>query len=193
MQDLDQIRSHLFDRLYMSGVERDQNRIKATGEVFTPDGAVADMLQTLPADYFADPARTVLDPACGDGQWLARVLWLKLMVGIEFKTALMSLFGVDIMEDNVTECRRRLLCGREDLRGIVERNIICRNSLEYDFSFNGTNMTNQELDQFIKQQRYAQFGLPTDSDRTSKKQTKKQVESSNNFGDLFPQIPNPAG
>jgi hypothetical protein len=49
------------------------------------------------------------------------------------------------MEDNVQECRERLLCGREDLRHIVEKNIVCHDALTYDYSFNGTNKSKQEL------------------------------------------------
>ena len=50
-------------------------------------------------------------------------------------------YGVDLMQDNVDLCRERLLCGREDLRHIVERNIVCHDALTYDYSFNGSNMS----------------------------------------------------
>lgn len=147
MINQDKIYAHLFEREYMSGVERDQNRVKSTGEVFTPDVAVQQMLDKIPADFFSDTDKTAIDPACGDGQWLVEILWRKLNHGHSFEQALSTLYGVDIMEDNVIECRRRLLCGREDLRSIVERNIVhySKGSLEYDFSFNGTNLTNKEL------------------------------------------------
>ena len=49
------------------------------------------------------------------------------------------------MQDNVDLCRERLLCGREDLRHICERNLVCHDALTYDYSFNGTNKTNAEL------------------------------------------------
>jgi hypothetical protein len=55
--------------------------------------------------------------------------------GSTFEQALSTIYGVDLMIDNVDLCRERLLCGREDLRHIVEKNIVCYNGLEYDFKF----------------------------------------------------------
>jgi type I restriction-modification system DNA methylase subunit len=137
--DLDKIKAHLFDREYMSGVARDQLRVKSTGEVFTPTVVVKKMLDDVPDSFFSDPTKTAVDPACGDGQWLADVLWRKLINGVDFEQALSTIYGVDLMQDNVDLCRQRLLCGRNDLRHIVETNIICHNALTYDYSFNGTN------------------------------------------------------
>ena len=139
------IYKHLFDRDYMSGVEREKIRVKATGEVFTPTPLVEEILDKMDSELFKDPSKPFLDPSCGDGQFLASVLYRKLENGVNFETALSTIYGVDLMQDNVELCRERLLCGREDLRHIVERNIICSDALTYDFSFNGTNQTNNEL------------------------------------------------
>ena len=43
---------HIRDRSYMSGVERNQARIKATGEVFTPTPLVQEILDKLPPEQF---------------------------------------------------------------------------------------------------------------------------------------------
>ena len=129
----------------MSGVERDQARIKSTGEVFTPTPLVQEMLDQLPQELFSDPTKTFLDNSCGDGQFLGEVLIRKMENGATFEQALSTVYGVDLMEDNVEECRKRLLCGREDLRYIVERNIVCHDATTYDYSFNGTNMNCVEL------------------------------------------------
>ena len=123
------------DREYMSGVQRDQLRIKATGEIFTPTPLVQQMLDQLPQDLFLDAEKTFIDPSCGDGQFLGEVLIRKLENGIDFETALSTIYGVDLMADNVDLCRERLLCGREDLRRIVETNIVCADALDYDYSF----------------------------------------------------------
>ena len=66
-------------------------------------------------------------------------------MGSTFEQALQTIYGVDLMQDNVDLCRERLLCGRKDLRHIVERNIVCHDALTYDYSFNGTNMNQSEL------------------------------------------------
>jgi len=135
---LSSIYKHLFDREYMSGVERERNRVKATGEVFTPTPLVEQILDQMPKQEFKDKNKTFLDPSCGDGQFLASVLYRKLQNGIDFETALSTIYGVDLMEDNVELCRERLLCGREDLRHIVEKNIVCADGLRYHYRFDGS-------------------------------------------------------
>jgi len=132
---LDSIIDYIRNRSYMSGVERDKVRVKATGEVFTPTPLVQEILDDLEPELFKDPTKTFIDPACGDGQFLGEVLIRKVENGIDFETALSTIYGVDLMTDNVDLCRERLLCGREDLRHIVEKNIVCADGLEYDYSF----------------------------------------------------------
>lgn len=132
---LNEVISHCRDREYMSGVERDQARIKSLGEVFTPTPLVQEILDQLPAEVFRDPSKTFLDPACGDGQFLSEVLIRKLQAGADFETALSTIYGVDIMADNVKLCQDRLLCGQEHLRHIVEKNIVCADGLKYHYRF----------------------------------------------------------
>ena len=142
---VDKIIDHIRNRTYMSGVQRTQARVKATGEVFTPTELVREMLEQIPIDQFTDPDKTFLDNSCGDGQFLGEVLIRKMENGSTFEEALQTVYGVDMMQDNVDLCRERLLCGREDLRHIVERNIVCHDALTYDYSFNGTNLNQDEL------------------------------------------------
>ena len=130
---------HLRDREYMSGIDREKTRIKATGEVFTPTPLVQEVLDQLDQDLFKDPTKTFIDPSCGDGQFLSEVVIRKMEHGSTLEQALSTTYGVDLMEDNVKLCRERLLCGQEHLRHIVERNIVCHDALTYDYSFNGTN------------------------------------------------------
>jgi len=133
--NLELISKHLFDREYMSGVDRERNRVRATGEVFTPDELVSEILDQLDPQLFVTPGKTFLDPSCGDGNFLSRVLFKKLENGQDFEVALASVFGVDLMEDNVKLTQDRLLCGREDLRHIVEKNIVCADGLAYEYDF----------------------------------------------------------
>lgn len=135
---------HIRNRDYMSGVERDHSRVKATGEVFTPTPLVQVMLDQLPAESFTDLTKTFLDPSCGDGQFLGEVVIRKMENGSTFEQALSTVYGVDLMPDNVEECRRRLLCGREDLRYIVEQNIVCADGLRYHYRFDGSHPYDDE-------------------------------------------------
>jgi type I restriction-modification system DNA methylase subunit len=119
----------------MSGVDREHVRVKATGEVFTPTPLVQEVLDQLPQEQFADTTKTFLDPSCGDGQFLGEVLIRKMENGSTFEQALSTIYGVDLMQDNVELCRERLLCGREDLIHIVEQNIVCEDALRYQYHF----------------------------------------------------------
>jgi type I restriction-modification system DNA methylase subunit len=116
-------------------VVRDAARTKRTGEVFTPTALVQDIFNKFSIEEFADASKTFLDPSCGDGQFLSEVLVRKLENGIDFPTALGCIYGVDIMQDNVETCKERLLCGLEQYRHIVEKNIVCADFLTYDCSF----------------------------------------------------------
>lgn len=90
-------------------IKRSKDRIKTTGEVFTPLPLVDEILQKLPADLFKDPTKTYLDNSCGDGNFLVRVVAFKIFHGSTPKQALSTTYGVDLMPDNTTHCRQRLL------------------------------------------------------------------------------------
>ncbi len=93
---------------YMSGIDRMTERVKKTGEVFTPTDTVLKMLKLVPIETYR-PGQTVIDPACGDGQFLVPVKWLKVLhFGMSEENALKDIYGVDIMRDNVDLCKRRL-------------------------------------------------------------------------------------
>tara|TARA_R110000868_G_scaffold214327_1_gene464400 strand:- start:54 stop:491 length:438 start_codon:yes stop_codon:yes gene_type:complete len=138
----------------MSGVEREQARVKTTGEVFTPTPLVQEVLDSLPEEQFTNPIKTFLDPACGDGQFLGEVLIRKMENGSTFEQALSTIYGADLMQDNVELCRERLLCGREDLRHIVEQNIVCADALRYHYRFDGSHPYDDEIKEIQKEQRW---------------------------------------
>ncbi len=104
----DKIKDCMNDHTYMGEIDRDEYRIKATAEVFTPTDLVIRMLKKADLNDFA-PGKTVLDPACGDGQFLVAVKWLKVFAyQVSEQEALKDIYGVDIMRDNVDLCKKRL-------------------------------------------------------------------------------------
>lgn len=116
-------------------LSRSEERIKLYGEVFTPTQIVLEMLEQLPKEIWL-PNKTYLDPTCGNGQFLAPVLLIKLELGHE--SPLKTIYGVDLMQDNVDECRQRLIDivgNTEDNWNIVKNNIRCENGLMYDYQF----------------------------------------------------------
>jgi hypothetical protein len=143
---MNKIINYIRNRTYMGGVEREKFRVKATGEVFTPTPLVQEILEKLPLEQFLDPTKTFLDPSCGDGQFLGEVLIRKMENGSTFEQALSTIYGVDLMQDNVKLCQDRLLCGREDLRHIVEKNIVCADGLKYHYRFDGSHPYDDEAD-----------------------------------------------
>ena len=123
MNKWDTISSLTNEHGYMSGIDRMSDRVKATSEIFTPTELVIENLMGLPTSMFA-PGKTVIDPACGDGQFLVAVKWLKV---IEFNMsqdeALEDIYGVDIMRDNVDLCKERLEGGNIVMGNTLEPNI----------------------------------------------------------------------
>lgn len=112
-------------------IERTQERIKDTGEVFTPTALVEDMLDDLNIDWQNVPQdKTFLDPTCGNGNFLVELA----KRGVPLK----NIYGVDLMADNVLLCKHRLLrvCGDNvENTSIVDNNIREGNALEYDYNF----------------------------------------------------------
>jgi len=97
-----------------------RQRIIDHGEVFTPPGLVNDMLDLVAHECERIDSR-FLEPACGDGNFLAEVLRRKL-VTVDKRNAhnrekwqrdailaASSLYGIDLLADNIAACRDRLL------------------------------------------------------------------------------------
>ena len=138
---LNEYKEHIRNREYMSGVERDKHRVKQTAEVFTPTPLVQEMLDKLEEEnptLFSDPTKTFLDNSCGDGQFLSEVIIRKMeRSGCLLEQALSTTYGVEFMEDNVIECRKRL-AGPDptpEILEIVNKNIVHHDALTYDYSF----------------------------------------------------------
>jgi hypothetical protein len=122
----------------VSQVSRD-NRRKYTAENFTPLAVVGDLLDKLGEGAWVEGA-TVLDPTCGSGNMLVMALRRKLELGHDPASALGTIYGADIMADNVKETRLRLGMVRT-----VFSNVVCTmryegGSLGYDYRFEATRM-----------------------------------------------------
>lgn len=98
---------------------KSKKRVTDHGEVFTNEREVNAMLDLVKHETERIESR-FLEPACGNGNFLAEVLRRKLAVvdkrysksQIEWERyaviAVSSIYGVDILEDNAQECRERL-------------------------------------------------------------------------------------
>lgn len=99
---------------------KSKKRVADHGEVFTPAWMVEAMLDLVKGETERIDSR-FLEPACGDGNFLVQILRRKL-AAVELKygksdferrhyalLALMCLYGIELLMDNVDECRANLL------------------------------------------------------------------------------------
>lgn len=99
-----------------------KKRVRDYGEVYTPQHIVNDMLDLVKHETERIDSR-FLEPACGNGNFLAEILRRKLAVvssrysksQIEWERyaviAVSSIYGVDILEDNATNITT--VCGEQ--------------------------------------------------------------------------------
>lgn len=92
----------------MKAIVRDKQRVKQTGEVFTPLPLVDEILGKLDESVWS-PEKTMIDNSCGDGNFLVRVIAWKIHKGSTAKQALETTYGVDLMEDNINHAIARVL------------------------------------------------------------------------------------
>lgn len=124
---------------------KSKKRVKEFAEVFTPKFIVRDMCDTIPSEIWERVDSTFLEPACGTGNFIVEILRRKYSVCKTEKDglkALASVVGIDIQQDNVEECKRRIMAqfmerfpNASELTillasGIVANNIICGDSLK---------------------------------------------------------------
>ncbi len=98
---------------------KSRTRIRNHGEVFTPEFIVEDMLDLVKQETERIESR-FLEPACGNGNYLIKVLERKLnIVEKKYKKnqfdyernsliAISSIYGIELLDDNVEEARKRL-------------------------------------------------------------------------------------
>lgn len=105
------------------------------GEVFTPPWLVEAMLDLVKGESERIDSR-FLEPACGSGNFLVPVLRRKLATvharygqsNFERRhqslLALMSIYGIELLDDNVAECRENLLAVFADYLGVVHGDML---------------------------------------------------------------------
>ncbi|NLD31161.1 MAG: SAM-dependent DNA methyltransferase [Trichococcus flocculiformis] len=141
----------------MNRQAKSKQRIADHGEVFTAEREVNAMLDLVKQETERIDSR-FLEPACGNGNFLAEILRRKLAVvksrygknADDYERyaiiAVTSIYGVEILQDNAQECRERLFdiwnteytrqCKTESndetraaVRFILEKNILCGDAL----------------------------------------------------------------
>jgi len=118
-----------------------QARRKISAEVFTPLPLVDEILDKLPEEVWQED-KTFCDPSAGNGNFLVEVYRYKVEKGHDPTKALETIYGVELMPDNVAECKLRLMemaqsygVKNSDIKRILTKNIVCHDALTYDWSF----------------------------------------------------------
>ena len=131
----------------------------------------------MPQDIFADKKNKVIDPTCGDGQFLSEIIIRKMENGCTYEEALSSTYGVDMKIDNCHECIRRLygINGDPAIETILKDdipdelsnwkktgviaifkvngkvcNIVCANGLEYNYRFGKEKLAEELFSWIVK-------------------------------------------
>ena len=141
----------------MKNQTKSKQRVADHGEVFTAEREVNAMLDLVKQETERIDSR-FLEPACGDGNFLAEILRRKLAVvksrygrhAADYERyaviAITSIYGVELLPDNTDECRKRMFeifdneytanCKkeanddtREAVRHILRHNILCGDAL----------------------------------------------------------------
>ena len=102
-----------------------------TQEFFTPWEIVKTMCEKIDDLTWADPNKTFLEPCFGSGQFVIGMLWYRMQHGIEPMDALRSIYGVELMPDNVRETKDRVLKMFDELEVEYDRNEALR-TMDYN-------------------------------------------------------------
>ena len=123
---------------------KSRERVASHGEVFTAQREVNSMCNLVDNECRRFDS-TFLEPACGNGNFLAEILSRKLSAlhpndQRKALIALSSLYCIDILPDNVNSCRQRLYSlwdsparsdtARTRAREILNANIVCGDALK---------------------------------------------------------------
>ncbi len=115
-----------------------KEKVQKYGEVFTPQWMVEKMCDELEKENPGcfSPESTFLEPSCGDGVFILEILRRKFShskTRLDYSTALLSVYGMEIQSDNVESCIANViqLCNeffkpsKADLETIRDHIILC--------------------------------------------------------------------
>lgn len=112
-----------------SAIERSDERIDLTGEVFTPMEVCEAMVNDIPESVLKNPNSTFLDNSAGAGNFMV-ALQTKLQEYHSLQHINDNmLYAVELMEDNHTEMCKKLGVSTS------HPHFVCADALEYDYSF----------------------------------------------------------
>lgn len=127
--------------------EKRKSRHAVTLEDFTPECVVSMLYDGFTDNIlYTDFSKTILDPCCGIGNILLYAIKQRLKYcksSDDIYNALSTIYGTELMEDNVEECRQNIISVIKDniefefdevrVQAILERNIVCTDTFKWDY------------------------------------------------------------
>ena len=112
-----------------SQIERSDDRIEETGEVFTPTELCNEMIDSLPESILKNSNSTFLDNSAGNGNFM--IALLNKLTEYHSREHVLNhmLYAVELMADNHKEMCERLGVGT------THSHYVCHDALTYDYSF----------------------------------------------------------
>ena len=100
------------------------------------------MCNKISDEDWSDQTKTLLEPCFGDGNFVVYIVWNRIQHGIDWQTALKTLYGVELMADNVIETHDRVIdlltklgieFDERTARKIMKKNLVCSDFFKWDF------------------------------------------------------------
>lgn len=120
-----------------------KERHELTQEDFTPKHILELFASDFFSDDFKDKDKKFVDNSCGNGNMLIFVISNKLDNGLSYIETLNTIYGIDLMEDNINECHYRikqLLIDRNisfdesEVDKILKEHIVCYDALDWNYN-----------------------------------------------------------
>ena len=122
--------------------ERRKSKEVNSQEFFTPYSIVKRMCDKISESDWSDPNKTFLEPTAGNGQFLIYIIYNRILHGVSWKRTLETTFGVELMQDNVDECKDRVInllnaldiaFSEKTAKEIMDRNFVCHDFFTWNF------------------------------------------------------------
>jgi hypothetical protein len=128
---------------YDNEVRRARRKGKnGTAEFFTPYEIIKKMCDKIPEEDWRDPHKTFCDPCCGNGQFILAIIYYRLSHGVSLEDTLKTTYAVELMQDNLEECKQRIFNMLDDMeldydkdlsRTILDANLVCCDFFKWNF------------------------------------------------------------
>ena len=120
---------NLHNQAVGSTIDRSDDRIYSTGEVFTPMELCFNMVNDIALDKLQDPESIFMDNSAGSGNFMVALKEKLIEYHSEDHILNNMLYAVELMEDNHKEMCDRLGVSTD------HPHYVCANALKYDYSF----------------------------------------------------------